>query len=114
MSRLLRSTLLALIVSGIGLAYADGNSLTCSVALPPYSKCFIERTGWTVWGLEGAYGVEVTLDPRSTEILSVAPYAILGYYASEYAWWVEARTPRLGIPVIGTTDYLRAGFTLRW
>lgn len=112
--RTLPITLLLWMLLALGHATAEGESVTCQVALPPYATCFYERTGWQLLGLEGAYGVEVSLDFSKGDILALSPYTILGYYAEDYAWWVEARLPDDIVPIIGSTDFLRAGFTVRW
>lgn len=92
----------------------SSNSLTCTFALPPYATCLWERTGWSLWGLEGAYGVQVSLDFSEGEILALSPYTILAYYADDYAIWAELRLPDNVVPVIGDTDFLRVGFSYRW
>jgi hypothetical protein len=113
-SRVLRTTILGLTLLVIGHATAEDSSVTCQVALPPYVTCFYERSGWALWGLEGAYGIQVSLDFSKDDIAALSPYAVLGYYADDYAWWIEARLPDDIVPVIGSSDFVRAGVTYRW
>jgi hypothetical protein len=112
--RTLPIILLAWILLAPGHATAEGSSVTCQVALPPYVTCMYERTGWALWGLEGAYGVQVSLDFSKDDIAALSPYAVLGYYADDYAWWIEARIPGDIVPIIGSSDFVRAGVSFRW
>jgi hypothetical protein len=84
------------------------------VVYPPYLTCFYEKVGWQLFGLEGTAGVEFSLDPYRDGVISLAPYTVLGYYADDYAWWIEARIPDDFIPTIGSSDFVRAGVTYRW
>jgi hypothetical protein len=44
----------------------------------------------------------------------LAPYVILAAYLDTWSAWAEVRLPALsGVPVIGSPDWLRVGFTLR-
>jgi hypothetical protein len=117
-----RTTLLGLILGALALATAE-TSLTCTGAIPTGSgMCFLERPAASFLGFEVAYGLELGVQAGAAlrgeitadDVLSLAPYAILGSYQEDYAWWLELRTPRLGIPILGTTDFLRAGVTVRW
>jgi hypothetical protein len=117
-----RITLLGSILGALALATAE-TSLTCTGAIPTGSGvCFLEQPAASFLGFEVAYGLELGVQAGAVlrgeitaeDVLSLAPYAILGSYQEGYAWWLELRMPQLGIPLLGTTDFLRVGFSLRW
>lgn len=141
MRRFLLTTLLALTLSGLALALADSpkpaqppqppqatQSITCTGApLAPWLDCFYESPSITLGSLEVTAGAYARIDPGGWDwarlpqtetawhVISLAPYLTIAEYRPTYAWWVEARMPKLGhIPVLGITDPIRIGFTYRW
>lgn len=120
--RLARITLLLLTLGGLEVGLAE-QSITCTAAIPTGDGvCFWEQPAATLLGFEIAYGVELGVEIgallrhqiKPEDVLSLAPYLILGSYQEQHAWWFEIKLPAGIIPVIGTTDYLRAGFSYRW
>jgi len=93
-----------------------GSSITCSSTWPSaVVGCFWERPVLVLGALELALGVDAqaTLS-GSFDDMHLAPYLITAYYADAWSAWVEVRLPELGgIPVLGSSDWLRAGFAYR-
>lgn len=138
MRRSLLITLLALTLSALALALADAppkpppkqptQSLTCTGApLGPWLDCLYESPSLHLGTFELTTGAYFRLDasgpypfwtaepPGSMTVISLAPYVTLAQYTPTYAWWIEARVPKLAhIPMLGITDPLRVGFTYRW
>lgn len=96
-----------------GVASAAGNSLTCDITWPPSLGCFYERTIFVLGPFEQSIGVQFEVDLDNEEVLKFSPYTIIAMYEENYAVWLELRTPKLG-PVIGETDFLRLGFSVRF
>lgn len=93
-----------------------GSSITCSSTWPSaVVGCFWERPVLVLGALELALGVDAqaTLS-GSFDDMHLAPYLIAAYYGDAWSAWVEVRLPELGgIPVLGSPDWLRAGFAYR-
>jgi len=94
-----------------------GSSITCSSTWPSaVVGCFWERPILVLGALELAIGLDAqaTLS-GSFDDMHLAPYAIGAFYADGWSAWVEVRLPELGgIKPIGDSNWLRAGFTLRF
>lgn len=91
-----------------------GVTLSCSIAAPSWvSGCWLERPVLVLGGLEVALGLDAQAAlGGGVEHAHLAPYGILAYYGEHWSAWVEARLPQLaGVPVLGTPDWLRVGFT---
>lgn len=65
--------------------------------------------------MELAIGVDAqVILSGSWEDAHVAPYFVLAWYGPTAGAWLEARLPDLpGVPVLGSSDWLRAGVTIR-
>ena len=67
----------------------------------------------------GAVELAVGVDAQAVltgdlEDAHLAPYLIAAAYLDTWSAWVELRLPELaGVPVLGSPDWLRVGFTLR-
>ena len=65
--------------------------------------------------------VELALGVDAQAVLSgglndahLAPYLVVAAYLETWSAWLEVRLPDLGgIPVLGDSDWLRAGVTIR-
>ena len=93
-----------------------GRTLTCSANLELTVACFVEQTAFALGPFEVAIGVDTRLAFRAPTIddkLELGGYAILGWYQPTWGVWLELHAPSL-TPVIGTPDWLRAGFTVRF
>lgn len=91
-------------------------SLTCtSAVLTPNLNCFWEAPITTIAGLQVTGGAYAVIDPNVQGVLELAPYVSIASYQPTYGWWVEVRVPKFaGVPVIGVTDPIRAGVSIRW
>jgi len=94
-----------------------GSSITCSSTWPSaVVGCFWERPVLVLGALELALGVDAqaTLS-GSFDDMHLAPYLIAAWYGEQASAWAELRLPELsGVPVLGSPDWLRVGFTLRF
>lgn len=104
-------------------------TISCSAAWPSTTVgCWLERPILVVGPLELAISLDaqvviggspVGLDAQTvlTGALAdshLAPYLIVAAYLESWSAWAEVRLPELsGIPVIGSPDWLRIGFTYR-
>lgn len=124
----LLTTILALTLLGSASAEGDAveeasqfsvlanSTLSCSAALPSVTVgCFLERPLLVLGGFEVAVGVDAqAVLTGSWDDAHLAPYVILAAYLDTWSVWAEVRLPELsGVPVIGSPDWLRVGFTLR-
>lgn len=126
--RPLLGTLVALML--LGSATAEGEAPTeapafsvlanatvsCSAAWPSTTVgCWLEKPLIVLGGLELAIGVDAQAAFKGTwDDAHLAPYVIAAVYFDAWSVWMEARLPELsGIPVLGTSDTLRLGFTYR-
>ena len=126
--RPLLATLLVLMLLGSGTAEGEARTeapafsvlanatISCSAAWPSTTVgCWLERPILVVGPLELA----ISLDAQAvlTGALAdshLAPYLIVAAYLESWSAWAEVRLPELsGIPVIGSPDWLRIGFTYR-
>jgi hypothetical protein len=93
-----------------------GRTLTCSANLELTVACFVEQTAFAVGPFEVAIGVDTRVAFRGATVddqLEFGGYAILGWYQPDWGVWLEVHAPSL-TPVIGTPDWLRVGFTVRF
>lgn len=93
-----------------------GSSITCSTAWPSATVgCWWERPVWVVGDVELAVGVDAQAVLTGTwDDAHLAPYLVLAAYLETWSAWLEVRLPDLGgIPVLGDSDWLRAGMTIR-
>ena len=111
MRRALAITLLGMMLCGSALA--DG-SLTCSTKPLAFQVgCFVELPAFTLWNVEVAYGADLSIDTRDDGLVSLAPYLIAAWYGDTTSFWVEVALPEFhGIPVLGSPDPVRAGFSI--
>jgi len=95
--------------------FLSGVTLTCTGAAPSWSVgCFAERRVFTVGPVEIAVGVDARAVLTGTvDDASLAPYGVLAVYLDSSSYWLEVRMPNFGVPVIGTSDWLRVGFSLQ-
>lgn len=94
-----------------------GSTISCSTTWPSATfGCFIERRVLTLGALELALGVDAqTVLSGTLADTHLAPYAILAAYLDTWSAWAEVRLPPLGgIPVLGSPDWLRIGFSYRF
>lgn len=94
-----------------------GSSITCSTAWPSSTTgCWWERPVLVLGAVELAVGVDAqAVLTGGLNDAHLAPYVILAAYLDTWSAWAEVRLPELaGIPVLGSPDWLRAGFTLRF
>ena len=126
--RLLLITLLALTLFGSALADAEGatenvapgasfftnSTLTCSARLPSaVLGCFWERPIATLGPVELAVGVDAQAALRGAVGGHVAAYIVAAVYLDSWSAWVEVFTPEV-MPPIGSPDWLRTGFSIRF
>jgi len=100
-----------------GLAVLAGSSITCSTAWPSATVgCWWERPLLVLGAVELAVGVDAqAVLTGSWEDAHLAPYIVAAAYLDTWAAWIELRLPELaGVPTLGSPDWLRAGFTLRF
>ncbi len=93
-----------------------GSSITCSSAWPSATVgCWWERPLWVVGDVELALGVDAqTVLSGTLDDAHLAPYMIVAWYGAMASAWLEVRLPNLGgIPLLGDSDWLRAGVTIR-
>lgn len=91
-----------------------GVTLSCSIAAPSWvSGCWLERPVLVLGGLEVALGLDAQAAlGAGVEHAHLAPYGILAYYGEHWSTWAEVRLPQVaGVPVLGSPDWLRVGFT---
>lgn len=131
--RQLLATLLATMLLASGLAGATdppttepiaapfsalaGSSITCSTAWPSSTTgCWWEKRVLTLGDFEVAVGVDAQAVLTSgLNDAHLAPYLIAAWYGEQASAWAELRLPELsGVPVLGSPDWLRVGFTLRF
>jgi len=93
-----------------------GSSITCSSTWPSaVVGCFWERPVLVLGALELAIGVDAEVVLGGQLDGHLAPYVVAAYYADTWSAWTEVRLPELGgIRPIGDSNWLRAGFTLRF
>lgn len=92
------------------------SSITCSTAWPSATVgCWWEQPIWVVGDVELALGVDAqAVLAGSWDDAHLAPYMIVAWYGATASAWLEVRLPDLGgIPVLGDSDWLRAGMTIR-
>ncbi len=92
-------------------------TISCSAAWPSTSVgCFWERPLLVLGAFEVALGIDAqAVLAGSLDDAHLAAYAVVAYYADTWSAWTELRLPQIsGIPTIGSPDWLRAGFTLRF
>ena len=110
-------TTLALMWSGSALAEGEGTptgySVTCSASLVG-GGCWLERPILVVGALEVAVGLDARATWAGQERGYIAPYGILGWYAPDWAAWLEFHLPDIGLPPIGKPDPFRFGVTWRF
>lgn len=124
--RLIGALASIVIASALAIGYAQdaelpgegirGRTLTCSANLELTVACFVEQTAFALGPFEVAIGVDTRVALRAPTIddqLELGGYAILGWYQPTWGVWLELHAPSL-TPVIGTPDWLRAGFTVRF
>lgn len=125
--RRLTTTIAATILAGVAVGQSpaepehefsvlSGVTVTCTAAAPSWSVgCFAERRVLTVGPLEVAVGVDArTVLTGTLDDASLAPYGIVAVYLETSSYWLEVRLPQLaGVPVIGSSDWLRVGFSLQ-
>lgn len=106
-------TLLAMTL--LASVHAVGRTLTCSTKVPSYTTgCFFEYTAFTLGNFELAIGVDAEVRPQVRgDTFSVAGYTVLAWYDDTWSAWAEVFTPKVTrIPMIGSPDWLRVGFTI--
>lgn len=127
MRRRLTALLASIVIaSALAIGYAQdaepvgegirGRTLTCSANLELTLACFVEQVAVVFGPFEVAIGVDTRVAFRGATVddqLEFGGYAILGWYQPTWGVWLEVHAPRL-TPVIGTPDWLRAGFTVRF
>ena len=94
----------------------SGVSVTCTASVPSWGLgCFAEKPVLVLGPVEFAVGVDAYAALTGTvDDASLAPYGVVAVYMSDWSAWAEVRMPELyGVPVVGTTDWLRVGFTYR-
>lgn len=130
--RQLLATLLATMLLASGLAGATdppttenvaapfsvlaNSSITCSTAWPSSTTgCWWEKRILTFGDFEVAVGVDAQAVLTSgLSDAHLAPYLIAAWYGEQASAWAELRLPELsGVPVLGSPDWLRVGFSLR-
>ena len=92
------------------------STISCSAAWPSTTLgCFWERPVLVLGSFEVAVGLDTQAAlTGSWEDAHLAPYLIVAAYLESWSAWAEVRLPELsGIPVIGSPDWLRIGFTYR-
>lgn len=93
-----------------------GSTITCSSAWPSATiGCWWERPIWVVGDVELALGVDAqAVLSGGLNDAHLAPYLVVAAYLETWSAWLEVRLPDLGgIPVLGDSDWLRAGMTIR-
>ncbi len=93
-----------------------GSTVSCSTAWPSATVgCFIERPVLVVGAVELAVGLDAqTVLTGTLADTHLAPYVIVAAYLNSWSAWAEVRLPHLGsIPVLGSPDWLRVGFSIR-
>ncbi len=93
-----------------------GSSITCSSAWPSGTLgCWLERPLLVVGDVELAVGVDAqAVLTGGLEDAHLAPYLIAAVYAEAWSAWLEVRLPELaGVPILGDSDWLRVGVSLR-
>jgi len=111
-------TILALMLGGSALAEGEGvaptgYSVTCSASLAS-AGCWIGRPVWVLGPVEVAVGFDARAVWAGEARGYWAPYAIVGWYSSAWAAWVEFHIPESGMFSFGKPDPFRAGLTLRF
>lgn len=97
-----------------GVPFLANTTLTCSARLPSaVVGCFYERPITTLGPVELAVGVDAQAALRGALDAHVAAYIVAAVYLEGWSAWVEVFTPEL-VPPIGTPDWFRAGFTVRF
>lgn len=92
------------------------STISCSAAWPSTTLgCFWERPVLVLGDFEVAVGLDAqTVLTGALADSHLAPYLIVAAYLESWSAWAEVRLPELsGIPVIGSPDWLRIGFTYR-
>lgn len=93
-----------------------GSSITCSTAWPSATVgCWWERPLLVLGAVEFAVGVDAqAVLTGGLHDAHLAPYLVAAAYLDTWSAWAELRLPELsGVPVLGSPDWLRVGFTLR-
>ena len=90
-----------------------GYSVTCSASMTG-GGCWVERPVLVLGRLEVALGMDARASWTNQERGYIAPYAVIGWYESRFAAWLEFHLPDIGIPPVGKPDPFRIGFTFRY
>lgn len=112
----LRIMMLALIlgVSATALAQGDNgkvdvapkNSLTVSIAAPPYLAVTYQRDSLVVLDkFEFGAAARLVVDPYTQSVVSLTPMAVLGWYEQDWNVVLEVQVPKGIVPVIGESQY---------
>lgn len=91
----------------------SGSTITCSAALPSgTTACWWEKRILTLGDFEVAIAVDAAVT-FSTGEWYVSPMLSLAWYGPAASVWGEVALPAdaLGIPRLGRSDYVRAGFS---
>lgn len=90
-------------------------TLSCSAKLPSITLgCFWERPVLVTGPLELAVGIDAQAVLTGGGDSHLAVYGVAAWYADAWSAWLEIMLPDLfGIPLLGASDWLRIGFTLR-
>lgn len=97
--------------------FLSGSSITCSTAWPSSTTgCWWEKRVLTFGDFEVAVGIDAQAALTGTlDDAHLAPYLIAAWYGEQASAWAELRLPELaGVPVLGSPDWLRVGYTLRF
>lgn len=92
------------------------STLSCSTAWPSATVgCFWERPILVLGDVEIAIGLDAQAVLLGNLVdAHLAPYLIAAAYLDTWSAWVELRMPDLaGVPVLGSSDWFRAGFSIR-
>lgn len=94
----------------------SGATVSCSLAAPSWvAGCWLERAVLTLGPLEVAVGVDAQAAlAGSLDEAHLAPYGIVALYLDSWSAWLEVRLPRIAsVPLLGSPDVARLGFTYR-
>ena len=110
--RLLLIGILALTLFG-SVSAAGNRTLACS-ASGAVSGCWIEQPVYVLGPLEIAVGVDAQVAYDGLRTSFLAPYVVLGWYASAWSAWAEFAIPETPVPTLGKPDAWRLGFRVRF
>lgn len=90
-------------------------TLSCRAKLPSITLgCFWERSVLVIGTLELAVGIDAQATLTGGGDSHVAAYAVAAWYADTWSACLDIMLPDLAeIPLIGASDWLCIGFTLR-